>query len=177
MDEQKNNYEGPAEHPTNDTTGVQPPYEQRPYVGGQFPDQRGYVHHDDYSSWGSQRYSSSGYGMTTDGNRKKPSCRWSVFFAVLLTASLTFLVTVGIGFVLFGHVVDGGDPVVTTRPDSTISSPSTEPAAKTSGIVRSRDGLSITFADQEGIKDALKSLSLPITIFEIITTRNTRTAK
>jgi hypothetical protein len=94
---------------------------------------------------------------TPGSYQKKPSCRWPVFFAVLLTASLTFLATVGIGFVLFGYVVDGGDPAVTTRPDSTISSPSTEPAAKdVPGIVCSRDGLSITFADQEGIKDALE---------------------
>ncbi len=160
MDEQKNNYEGPAEQPANGTTRGEPPYEQRQYVGGQFPDQRGYIHHDDYSSWPSQRYPSAGPGMTpgTPGSyQKKPSCRWPVFFAVLLTASLTFLATVGIGFVLFGYIVDGGDPVVTTTPDSTITSPKTEPdVTDIPGIVCSRDGLSITFADQEGIKDALE---------------------
>lgn len=82
MDEQKNNYEGPAEQPANGTTRGEPPYEQRQYVGGQFPDQRGYIHHDDYSSWPSQRYPSAGPGMTpgTPGSyQKKPSCRWPVF--------------------------------------------------------------------------------------------------
>lgn len=157
MDEQKNNYQGPAEQPVHDAgRDERPPQEQRPYVGGPLPDQRGYVHHDDYASWASHQYA-PGPGVTPGGyQQKKPSCRWHVFFAVLLTASITFLVTVGVGYVLFGNSIRNGDPVVTKPSGTAITSPATEPVANGDfGILLSQDGLSVTFADQEGVKDAV----------------------
>ncbi len=157
MDEQKNNYERPPEPPVNDTMRGGPPYGRQPYAGNQVPDQRGYIHHDDYGSWASPQYA-SGYGAPPGAYQKKTSCWWQVFFAVLLTASLTFLATVGIGYLLFGYVIRDGNPVVTAPPGNGTSStsPKTEPGKNSgSGLVLSEDGLSITFADQEGVKDAL----------------------
>lgn len=166
MDEQKKNNEDsveqPATHdvpPVDNTTQYGSMYGQTPYAESRPPEPGPYYHRDDYGPYAPSPYSPQ-HGARPVNYQKKPSCKWPVFFAVLLTASLTFLATVGIGFVLFGHAIVDGKPAQTTPPgSSSFTSPQTdqtEPSANGGrGVVVSQDGLSITFQDQEGIKDAL----------------------
>ncbi len=163
MDEQKNNYEDSVEKPTtqnappvDNATPFDPGYAHRPYGENYPPEQRPYYHRDDYMPYAPAPYAANQAPRPVD-YRKRPSCKWPVFFAVLLTASLTFLATVGIGFVLFGHAITDGKPEITTSSGPSVASPQTEPSSNEGGkgVVVSQDGLSITFEDQEGIKDAL----------------------
>lgn len=77
---------------------------------------------------------------------KKRKLFWPLFLAVLLTASLTFVLTASAGYLFYGDAIRasmGSRPGQTTDP----SQPKDPEAVK--------DGFTLTFTDEEGLEEAL----------------------
>lgn len=70
---------------------------------------------------------------------------WPVFLAVLLTASVTFILTAAAGYVFYGDSI---------RNSSAIPGQTTDPS-KPSGSTSGKDSLTLTFTDEEGLEEAL----------------------
>lgn len=171
MDEQKSNYEDSTEQPTAEST---PPiddriqgtstHDQRKRAERHLSDQVTYVHRDDDALRASTRHAVN-TDVKQSCRQKERSCKWHIFFAVLLTASLTFLATAGLGCALFGPTIRdilpvetrSTDPIQTQPTSPMVTSPQSDgPSAESDhGVTLSEDGLSITFKDRDGVKDAL----------------------
>lgn len=78
---------------------------------------------------------------------------WPVFLAILLTASLTFVLTAAAGYIFYGDAVRKGIE------NSLGSEPGETDAEKPSGIDTGEDKRTLTFTDDEGIEEALDKFS------------------
>lgn len=165
MSTNNQNFVNPEEQPAGvgpDNSGQpqgSPFPDQAPPNDGRLPGGGHYIHQDMYS----QPPNVVNNGNMQGGRKKNPSCKWPVFFAVLLTASLTFLLTAGIGYVLFGKTILNRAASQGTADPGQIegSAPSdngSEPSG-TIGVHSSKEGLSLTFPDQKGVREALEKFT------------------
>ncbi|HZK29423.1 MAG TPA: hypothetical protein VFD19_04320, partial [Clostridia bacterium] len=82
------------------------------------------------------------------GSKRK--CFWPVFFAVLLTASLTLIATVFVGYVLYGQTIrDAGAVATQTNPSQTTQQKDSE------DVSTGEDSRTLTFTDAEGLEESL----------------------
>ncbi len=155
--EQQNSHQPQSEYPSDQM----PPTDDRSVEPGH------YVHPDSYEPrYPAPRMDTSGNAQGNHGNKRK--CTWPVLFAVLLTASITFLATVGVGYVLFGkNIKESLTPQTTASSpgtNSTQTDPNTDPSGSI-GTEPSDDGHSITFPNEKGIKEALAKFT---TVYNIL---------
>ena len=100
--------------------------------------------------------------MPNDPNRKPRKPFWTILFAVLLTASITFALTTGGWYVLFGDRIRKADSLRTQRIPGTTSTDSTD---STDPGKKSVDRFTLTFSEGEGVEEALDKLA---TIYNLI---------
>ena len=80
---------------------------------------------------------------------------WPVFLAVLLTASITFILTAAAGYLFYGDAIAKGMGL----------SPGLPPDGPATGIGTGEDKRSLTFTDDEGIEEALDKFT---TIYNLL---------
>ncbi|NLB27523.1 MAG: S41 family peptidase [Clostridiaceae bacterium] len=75
---------------------------------------------------------------------------WPVFLAVLVTASITFVLTAAAGYLFYGDAIRGA--LLDGGQGTPLQTSPAEPDVKT-------DGQTLTFTDQEGLEEALEKFS------------------
>lgn len=120
-----------------------------------------------YGAEAPQPYPNNGPGMpygqdaVTTEKKYKRRCFWAVFLAVCLTATVTLLVTLGVGYVMYGEAIreHGGGVRMPSASEASGSKtdPVTEPGPSTGGAAS--DGHSLTFTDDEGVEEAVRKLA------------------
>lgn len=110
-----------------------------------------------------QGYPPRNYNPMPNDPKKKPRKPfWTILFAVLLTASITFALTTGGWYLLFGDRIRKADSLRTQRIPGTTSTDSTD---STDPGKKSDDQLTLTFSEGEGVEEALDKLA---TIYNLI---------
>ncbi|NLA71157.1 MAG: S41 family peptidase [Clostridiaceae bacterium] len=80
---------------------------------------------------------------------------WPIFLAVMLTASLTLVATIAVGYMLYGNTIKDATGGITagTKPHQT-----TQPTGN-SGVGTGEDFRTLTFTDAEGLEESLSKFT------------------